>query len=186
MYTADIQHVPGVENVVAVVAVVLPASTGMLNWAQLATGQATCGDLAAIRARRPHHLVAVQVEGFPVCCDVSTGVWRPLVPLEFRQQVFDTVHGLVHPGVRATTCLVSNRFVWPGLASGHGHQGVVQAVCGLLPGQGDPRGAGGGGEDPYPRIHRQTSERQTSENHKILYLFKNATASQTSVADKFC
>ena len=81
-YTADIQHVPGVENVVAdalsrppaVAAVVPPASTGLLNWAQLATGQATCGDLAAISARRPHHLVAVQVEGYPVWCDVSTGV----------------------------------------------------------------------------------------------------------------
>ena len=61
----------------AVAAVVLPASTGLLNWAQLATGQTTCGDLAALRARRPHHLVAVQVEGFPV--------WRLVVPLEFRQ-----------------------------------------------------------------------------------------------------
>ena len=40
-----------------------------------------------------------------------------MVPEDFRQQVFDTVHGLVHPGVRATTRLVSNRFVWPGLAT---------------------------------------------------------------------
>ena len=70
-YTADNQHVPGVENVVAdalsqppaVSAVVPPASTRLLNWAQLATGQTMCGDLAAICARRPHHLVAVQVRG---------------------------------------------------------------------------------------------------------------------------
>ena len=82
---------PGVENVVAdalsrppaVAAVVPHASTGLLIWAQLATGQATCGDLAAIRARRPHHLVAVQVEGYPVWCDVSAGVWRPVVPQDF-------------------------------------------------------------------------------------------------------
>ena len=50
-------------------------------------------------------------------CDVSTRVWRPVVPKDFRQQVFDTIHGLVHPEVRATTRLVSNRFVWPGLAT---------------------------------------------------------------------
>ena len=50
-------------------------------------------------------------------CDVSTGVWRPVVPQGFRQQVFDTIHGLVHPEVHATTRLVSNRFVWPGLAT---------------------------------------------------------------------
>ena len=50
----------------AVVAVVPPASTGLLNWAQLATVQATCRDLAALHARRLHHVVAVQVEGFLV------------------------------------------------------------------------------------------------------------------------
>ena len=46
-YTADIEHVLGVENVVAdalsrlraVAAVVPPASKGLLNWAQLATAQ---------------------------------------------------------------------------------------------------------------------------------------------------
>ena len=62
-YKAHIQHVPGVENVVAdalsrppaVAAVVLPASTGLLNWAQLATAQSTCEDLAALCARQPHH-----------------------------------------------------------------------------------------------------------------------------------
>ena len=43
---------------------------------------------------------------------------RPaLVPKDFRQQMFDTIQGLVHPGVRATSRLVSNRFVWPGLAT---------------------------------------------------------------------
>ena len=81
-YTADIQHVPGEENVVAdalsrppaVTAVVLPASTGLLNWAQLAKAQTLCKDLAALRARWPHHVVAVHVEGLPVWCDVSTGV----------------------------------------------------------------------------------------------------------------
>ena len=75
----DIQHVPEVENIVAdalsrppaLVAVVPPVSTGLLNWAQRATGQATCEDLAALRTRQPYHLVAVQVEGFPVWCDVS-------------------------------------------------------------------------------------------------------------------
>ena len=71
-------------------AVVPPSSTGLLKWAQLATAQTLCKDLTAVHAKRLHHLVAVQVEGFPVWCDVSTGVWRPVVPKYFRQQVFDT------------------------------------------------------------------------------------------------
>ena len=124
-YTADIQHLPGVENIEAdalsrplvVAAIVLPASTGLLNWAQLATAQSTCKDLATMHARWLHHLVSVQVEGFPVWCDVSTWVWQLVVPQNFRQQVFDAIHGLAHPGVHASTCLVSDRFVWPGLAT---------------------------------------------------------------------
>ena len=79
-----------------------------------------CVDLAAMRAKRPHHLVADQVEGFPVWCDVSTGVvggQRRVVPKYFRQQVFDAIHGIAHTGVRATARLVSNSFVWPGLAA---------------------------------------------------------------------
>ena len=58
-YTADIQHLPGVENIEAdalsrplvVAAIVLPASTGLLNWAQLATAQTMCKDLATMHAR---------------------------------------------------------------------------------------------------------------------------------------
>ena len=119
-YTADIQHVPSVENVVAdalsrllaVAAVVPPASRGLLNWAQLATAQSTCEDLAALHARRPHHLVAVQVEGFPVWCDVSTRVWRPVVPQGFRQQVFDAIHRLIHQGYMPLhACSATG--VWP-------------------------------------------------------------------------
>ena len=64
----------------AVTAVVLPATIWLLNWAQLAMAQTSCEDLAALRAKRPHHLVAVQVEGFPVWCDISTWVWRLVVP----------------------------------------------------------------------------------------------------------
>ena len=101
----------------AVAAVVPPASTGLLNWAQLATEQTSCEDLAVLCAKRPHNLVAVKVEGIPVWWDVSKGVWWPVVPKDFRQQVFDAIHGLAHPGVRATTLLVSKRFVWPGLAT---------------------------------------------------------------------
>ena len=110
---------PWVENMVddalsqppAVVTVVPPASTELLNWAQLATAQTLCEDLAALRAKWLHHLVAFQMEELPVWWDISTGVWRLVVSKDFRQQVFDAIHGLVHPEVCATTRLVSNRFV---------------------------------------------------------------------------
>ena len=41
-----------------------------------------------------------------ILCDTSTGPPRPLVPYAWRRPVFDSLHGLSHPGIRATTpCL---------------------------------------------------------------------------------
>jgi transposase InsO family protein len=48
-------------------------------------------------------------------CDVSTGRPRPFLPSAFRRPVFDRLHGLSHPGGRATFRLISQRFVWPGM-----------------------------------------------------------------------
>ena len=46
-------------------------------------------------------------------CDVSSGSPRPLVPSSMRRLVFDALHGLSHPGTRATQKLIAERFVWP-------------------------------------------------------------------------
>jgi transposase InsO family protein len=48
--------------------------------------------------------------------DVSTPLFRPLVPLPFRRGIFDTLHNAGHPGVRATRRLISSRFVWSSMA----------------------------------------------------------------------
>ena len=50
-----------------------------------------------------------------IMCDNSTGQTRPFVPLKFRKEVFDSLHSLSHPGVRATKHLVSSRYIWPGM-----------------------------------------------------------------------
>ena len=47
-----------------------------------------------------------------ILVDVSTGVHRPLVPENLRHKVFLSLHSLSHPGARATSKLVRQRFVW--------------------------------------------------------------------------
>ncbi|XP_061879645.1 uncharacterized protein LOC133631461 [Entelurus aequoreus] len=59
--------------------------------------------------------VVVQDGGPALLCDVSTGRPRPVVPVDWRRQVFDAIHSLSHPGVRASVKLVGAKFVWPGL-----------------------------------------------------------------------
>jgi cleavage and polyadenylation specificity factor subunit 1 len=49
-------------------------------------------------------------------CDTAHGRCRPFVPRQFRRAVFDKIHGLSHPGVAASRKLISERFVWPGMA----------------------------------------------------------------------
>ncbi|KAG8180624.1 hypothetical protein JTE90_018242 [Oedothorax gibbosus] len=46
-------------------------------------------------------------------CDTSTGLPRPLVPEQFRRQIFEHLHNISHPGVAATTKLICKRYVWP-------------------------------------------------------------------------
>ena len=45
-------------------------------------------------------------------CDVSLGFPRPLVPISLRRRIFETLHSLSHPGVRATQKLIAQRYVW--------------------------------------------------------------------------
>ena len=54
-------------------------------------------------------------DGVSITCDMSTGVQRPYVPESFRRAIFDSLHSLSHPGIRATQRLVTSRFVWPSI-----------------------------------------------------------------------
>ncbi len=61
-------------------------------------------------------LKTVNVQGAHLLCDFSRGATRPVVPVQDRRAVFLAMHGVAHPGIRATRRLVSARFVWHGLA----------------------------------------------------------------------
>ena len=54
-------------------------------------------------------------KGTTLLCDTSAGQPRPIVPTAWRRRVFDLIHGLSHPSVRATRKLMAAKFVWHGL-----------------------------------------------------------------------
>ncbi len=56
----------------------------------------------------------VNIAGAEVICNVSSGAARPVVPAAFQRTVFATVHGLAHPGIRATWRMMSRCFIWHG------------------------------------------------------------------------
>ena len=50
-------------------------------------------------------------------CDGCTGTWRPLVPPELCHMAWTSILKLAHRGIHAMCWLMSNKFVWPGLAT---------------------------------------------------------------------
>jgi len=47
--------------------------------------------------------------------DTYSGKPRPYVPSPLRRQIFDSLHSVSHPDIKATVKLVSQRFVWPAI-----------------------------------------------------------------------
>jgi Integrase zinc binding domain len=83
----------------------------------VAVGQAGCLDCQRAVASPSLRVVKVEVVGQPLQVDISSGVMRPLVPQQFRRRIFYAVHGLAHPGIRATKRLISSSYLWSVLAA---------------------------------------------------------------------
>ena len=55
-------------------------------------------------------------DGTLIACDTSTGTPRPWIPEELRREAFDLIHNLSHPSMRATSKLLRQRYIWPGIS----------------------------------------------------------------------
>jgi len=81
----------------------------------LAADQLTCEETQRLTDRPD--VCMVEMGGQKLLCMDTTGALHPLVPLRLRHAIFDSVHGLAHAGTRATSRMVSSRYVWPGCAA---------------------------------------------------------------------
>lgn len=61
--------------------------------------------------------VPLPTSGILIVCDTSTSRPHPFVPAGFFHTVFGSLHSLSHPGIRATQCLITVRYVWPSISS---------------------------------------------------------------------
>lgn len=119
-FTTDLQHVAGKCNPVADClsrAIICPVHLGV-DFSEMAADQSKDPDIRNLRAAGTAlklEEVIMRVGGPALLCDVSTGRTRPVVPLDWRRRIFDSIHSLSHPGVRASVKLVGAKFVWPGL-----------------------------------------------------------------------
>ena len=125
-FTADIRHVQGSLNPVAdalsriELSQLLSSDTPpVLNFEDMALAQGDCKFLTEETPTLSLHLVQLSIpnSSLTIYCDTSTGTPHPVVPPSFCRTVFDSLHSLSHPGVRATIKLISSRFIWPKMRS---------------------------------------------------------------------
>jgi transposase InsO family protein len=88
-----------------------------VNFEQIALQQKTDPELCKLRESSSLQFeeVPIPTSHNTIICDTSTGHPRPYVTPEFRRNIFDSIHNLSHPGIRATQRLITNIFVWPSI-----------------------------------------------------------------------
>jgi hypothetical protein len=135
-FTTDLRHTPGSDNVVADALSRPPPSQGLpvlsipqlsppsdpppppqdaqpIDFLDLSFAQPACPDVQSMLVSPSLSVVSRKYGAADVLGDVSTGVFRPLLPARFRSAAVLSLHNIHHPGVKATRRLVCASFCWP-------------------------------------------------------------------------
>ena len=116
------RHIAGKDNNVANALSRTPVHTVSTqvgtDYAAMATAQQQDDEMKAYRTAITG-LVLEDVKFGPtnttLLCDVLSGQPRPIVPSSWRRKVFEAVHNLSHPSIRATRTLITRKFMWHGI-----------------------------------------------------------------------
>ncbi|KRZ75639.1 Retrovirus-related Pol polyprotein from transposon opus [Trichinella papuae] len=118
----DVRHIGGSSNVVAdalsqSVNALLPATLNHPIAADVASAQSVDPDLHKIAQTTSLKLQPQEIPNspFPLWVDRSRPTRRIYLPAPLRKPTFRAIHGLSHPGTRATKRLMTARYVWPGI-----------------------------------------------------------------------
>ena len=124
-FTTNIQHVSGDDNPVAdalsrIVLSTLSPQPMVVDFKAMSSAQQEDPEIQQLEASGSSlslQPMPVPTSDVTILCDVSTGTPRPFVPSKFRRLIFDSLHSLSHPGIRATQRLITQRYVWPKINS---------------------------------------------------------------------
>lgn len=115
-YVSDIQHIRGADNIVAdcMSRPVFAVQVDAFDFESLAEAQKNDTEMQEFISRlKPHELPS----GKEIFCDISTTTPRPFVPESVRDRVFEDMHNLSHPGVKASLRIIKARYFWPNMDS---------------------------------------------------------------------
>lgn len=121
-FTSDIKYVKGSLNVVA--DTLSRPNTDALELTltgieELAKVQEADEELMLLQRKTPANskvkLEFIKIPAFNLSlwCETSTRNNRPYVPTQKRKHIFQAIHALAHPGIRATRKKISRIYFWP-------------------------------------------------------------------------
>ncbi|KAK9885262.1 hypothetical protein WA026_010760 [Henosepilachna vigintioctopunctata] len=115
-FTTDIRHIAGSDNVAADALSRIEELHTSVDYEALAKSQQTDDELANLIEHETSslklRLIKIPGTTHELWCDVTKSAPRPYVTTSFRKIAFDSVHRFSHPGVKATTKLLTERYVW--------------------------------------------------------------------------
>ncbi|GBM68676.1 Transposon Ty3-I Gag-Pol polyprotein [Araneus ventricosus] len=119
-FSTDIRHITGSKNVVAdTLSRISDVHLPKVDFSAMANAQASDEELQALLSKNELSLLLKPLSTDPTSsklyCDIRNVIVRPYVPASFRKTVFQSLHNLSHPGIRATKRLIGQRFVWPSM-----------------------------------------------------------------------
>jgi hypothetical protein len=90
-----------------------PQDAQPIDFLDLSFAQPACPDVQSMLVSPSLSVVSRKYGAAEVLGDVSTGVFRPLLPARFRSAAVLSLHNIHHPGIKATRRLVCASFCWP-------------------------------------------------------------------------
>ncbi|GBN74768.1 Retrovirus-related Pol polyprotein from transposon 17.6 [Araneus ventricosus] len=114
-FSMDIRHITGSKNVVAdTLSRISDVHLPKVDFSAMANAQASDEELQDLLSKNELSLLLKPLSTDPTSsklyCDIRNDIVRPYVPASFRKTVFQSLHNLSHPGIRATKRLIGQRF----------------------------------------------------------------------------
>jgi hypothetical protein len=93
------------------------AAADPVNFKEMAAKQNCCAETQSLLGGTSLKLAFYQTGAQCPSGDISTGVFRPIVPLKFRKYIFSHFQNVAHSNRLASHRIISSKFVWRGLSS---------------------------------------------------------------------
>lgn len=132
-YTTDLRHIKGQQNIVADALShtdITAITDDTLSHDLISDEQKSDSTLTEILSNSSLTLkdCPVPFGNKTLYCDTTLTNPKPYIPPTLRKQIFQHLHNLSHSSKRSTVKIISERFVWPNMASDINQTSIANAV----------------------------------------------------------